>query len=277
MTTTIITNLLGPICELFYKSQRTLDLYQANINTVRNYGFSTESCINFGFELYQPFDINAIKLQPGVYTTESRFVAYPDAGITDTISVTNAIALQELGVSGISTATYEGKTLPLIISLIQSGNTITGIASNYATNGVPYSYNDDIDQAVIRQFESDFANNDALSALVFVNLVKATFVGIDTQWQALPTSLYELKTRSYRYNNGFGQFYSYESNSAFVKSNLYVDELAHNQLYASAYALVYNWINYLDWNPDFTTWVGINSNSLPVFLKQFTYQYFDLD
>jgi hypothetical protein len=284
MTTTIFTNLLGPICELYYKSNKDLDLYQANINTIRNYGQSTSFSVNFGFELYQPFDINNILLQPGVYTTNSSLVYQPLAlsNSNYTNSVINNIYLQELPVSSSGIVTYINKTLPIVISLHPNPtgnlgvNGLIGIASNYATNGVPYNYSLDSDNAIIRQFESSLVTDSSLSMLIFINLENVNFVGVQTNWSALPTSLYSINVESYRYNNGFGQFFSQTANVSFIPSNTTVDTSLNDSLFANTYNLVYNWINYLTWVPNFSTWLNNNSSSVPTFLRKFLSEYFNL-
>jgi hypothetical protein len=276
MTTNIITNLLEPMCELFYKYKRDLDIYQANINTIRNYGFSTEFSLNFGFELYQPFDFNNIVLQPGVFTTNSIFTALPDITINTTFTILNHIILSDLPATGINTINYIDKTLPIIISLQSNSNSVLGIASNYATIGVPYITDESINNSIIRQFESDYTNNYDLSILIFVNIEDATFVGINTNWRSLPTSLYSTNIISYRYNNGYGQFLSTDANSAFIPNNIDVNETIYNNLYNSTYSMVYNWANNLDWVPDFNSWLVDNIYYLPTFLAQFLNDYFDL-
>lgn len=111
MTTSIITNLLGPMCEMFYKYKTSLDIYEANINTIRGYGYNTSFSLNFGFEIFEPLDINNISLQPGVFTTQSVFATLPDLSVLTKIGVANSISLQELPGSGSGLATYVGKTL----------------------------------------------------------------------------------------------------------------------------------------------------------------------
>jgi hypothetical protein len=284
MTTTIFTNLLGPICELYYKYNRDLDLYQANINTIRNFGQSTNFSINFGFEMFQPFDLNNIKLQPGVYTTNSIFIYQPYLlnNNNSTNAVQNLIYLQELPSVGYGIVTYINKTLPIIIGLQSniSGqigvNGVIGIASNYVTNGVPYDFSNNNNYSITRQFESDYVINKNYSILVFVNMENTTFVGTQTNWTALQTSLYTIDIESYRYNNGFGQFFSQLANSAFIQSNTSVDTTTINNLYISTYNFVYNWINNLTWTPDFVTWIGINSSMVPYFLNKFLNDHFNL-
>ncbi len=278
MTTTIIENLLGPMCELFYKYKKARELYQAYINTIRGYGFSTDYSLNFGFELYDPFDINNIKLQPGVFTTNSSFVSYPNlssSGAT-TIDVNNLISLQDLTSSGINTVTYENKTLPIQISITATGNTIVGIASNFYTSGIPYKYNEQLDEKVIRSFESEIISDSTLAILIFVNLERTTFVGINTNWNALETSLYTVKPISYRYNNGYSQYFSYSANKEFIRTNPTVDSVTYDNLYNTTYSMVYNWLNYLTWTPSFLEWISINYIYVNEFLLMFLEDYFDI-
>ena len=283
MTTTIFTNLLGPFCELYYKYNRDLDLYQANINTIRNFGQNTSFSINFGFELYQPFDINNIQIQPGVYTTSSTYIyqPFPLSANNSTSLVQNSIVLQDLPYTGNGIVTYYNKTLPIIIGL-QSNigsigvNGLIGIASNYITNGIPYAASSVTNDSIIRQFESDFVSNKNYSMLIFVNMENATFVGIQTNWSLLETSLYSINPSSYRYNNGFGQFFAQTANAAFIPSNTSVDQTIIENLYISTYNFVYNWINNLNWEPNFMTWIGINSSSLPYFLNKFLSDFFNI-
>jgi hypothetical protein len=187
--------------------------------------------------------------------------------------------LPSLG-SGI--VTYINKTLPIIIGLQSNNlgeigvNGLIGIASSFATNGVPYNYSQENNNSIIRKFESDYVTNKNYSMLVFVNMENTTFVGIQTNWTALETSLYTVDVESYRYNNGFGQFFSQLANTAFIPSNTSVDMTTINNLYISTYNFVYNWINKLTWTPDFVTWIGINSSTVPYFLNKFLNDYFDL-
>jgi hypothetical protein len=278
MTTTIIENLIGPMCELFYKYKKARELYQAYINTLRGYGFSTTYCLNFGFELYTPFDINNIKLQPGVFTTQSNFVAYPNISnsATTTIDVNNLISLQDLTATGINTVTYENKTLPIQISITATGSTIVGIASNFYTSGIPYNYNEELDEKIIRSFESEIISDSALAILVFVNLERTTFVGVNTNWTAQETSLYTVEPISYRYNNGYSQYFSYSANKEFIRTNPTVDSATYDSLYNSTYSMVYNWINYLDWTPEFLSWIGINYIYINEFTLMFLEDYFGI-
>ena len=276
MTTTIITHLLGPICELYYKYKKSTDIESAEINTLRNYGFSTIFAINYGFEVFEPLDINNIQLQPGVYTYQSQYYVLPTNLSTKTNPVINTIIAQDLPVGVTSTITYINKTLPIKISLYPNSNSVLGIASNYISNGTPYDASLTTNEAIIRDFESDFSLDTTSSVLIFVNLENATFSGISTNWTLLPTSLYSYEILSYRYNNGYGQFYSTVSNAAFIPSHLIVNQNNLNKLYKVTYANVYNWINNLTWIPDFMTWFNLNKTSLPRFLKQFLADFFHL-
>lgn len=278
MTTTIFTDLLGPMCELYYKYNRDLDIYQANINTIRNFGQSTNYSLNFGFELYQPFDINNVQLQPGVYTTNSTLIAKPILSTNvSTIPVSNFIVMQELPILSVGIVTYTNKTLPIIIGIQSSVAGPIGIMSSYATNGIPYNYSSDIDQAIIRQFESDFVTNSNLSILLFINLENTTFVGIQTNnWSVLQTSLYSLNAQSYRYNNGYGQFYSDLANEAFIYNLNAVDHSVVTSLYQGTYSLIYNWINNLIWVPNFLSWYSTNKTIVPYFLRKFLNDFFNI-
>ena len=275
MTTSIVTNLLGPMCELFYKYKRSLDIQYANINTFRNYGFVTSYSLNFGFELFQPFDLNNINLQPGVFTYQGSYNVLPGLANTTILQVNNFINLQDLPVVGIGTVTYVGQTLPIKISILPNGNSITGIASAFFT-GVPYYTNEAIDEGITREFESSFVTDSTLSILVFVNFENTTFIGINTAWTAQETSLYTYKTISYRYTNGYGQFYSIESNTSFISNALAVDMQQYNFLYQVTYSNVYNWANFLNWNPSFLIWFHANKSTVPTFLLQFLSDYFQV-
>jgi hypothetical protein len=274
MTTSIITNLLGSMCELFYKYKKSLEIENANINTLRNYGFSTSFSLNYGFELYQPFDLNDIKIQPGVFTYNSVYQVLPNLNNDTTIQVQNLISLQDLPASGLSTINYVNKTLPLKISIQQNGASIVGIASNFKTYGVPYDSNEDLDANIIRDFESDLINDPNLSILVLTRLEDVTISGINTNWQSLPTSLYSISLKSFRYNNGYGQFYSLNANDAFIKFNTQVDYTIYNNLFNSTYMNVYNWANLLSWNPDFISWYNLNKSEVPFFVQEFLNDYF---
>jgi hypothetical protein len=276
MTTSIITNLISPMCELFYKYQTTIGIQSATINTIRNFGFSTNYSLNFGFELYQPFDFNNIKLQPGVFTYQSNYYVLPTLSTSQTISVQNLIYLQDLPASLSSTVNYQNKTLPISITIQQSGSSIIGIASNYYTNGIPYNSNSAIDSNVIRNFESGITTTVGLSILILANLENVTFAGISSSWTVQPTSLYTYEIISYRYNNGFGQFYSYLANNSFISNNLIVNFNEYNRLFNSTYAIVYDWVNYLTWIPNFTTWYASNKSTLPTFVHRFLVDYFSL-
>ena len=276
MTTSIITNLLEPICELFYKYKKAIEIEQANINTVRNYGFSTSFSLNYGFEIYQPIDLNNIQIQPGVFTYNSSYYASPDLVSALTISTQNEVYLQDLPTVGIGTINYKNKTLPVQIIINQQGTSLIGIASDYKTKGIPYDKNDYINDGVIRCFESDLVNDSNISILVFLNLEDSTFVGTQTNWRILPSSLYNWDIKSYRYNNGYGQFYSMVANNSFIGPNISIDYTIYNNLYNCTYMNVYNWLNYLTWVPDFTTWFSLNKDSVSQFLKQFLSDYFNV-
>ena len=176
MTTSIFTTLIEPFCELFYKYKKATDLQQANINTIRNYGFSTSYALNFGFEIYNPFDLTNIQIQPGVFTYQSSFSVSPSNLLTATvINSSNQIYLSDLPSVGIGTVTYENFTLPIQVSISQNGSSIQGISSSFATNGIPYFSNSKIDDQITRQFESAFANDETLTSLMFVYLENVTF------------------------------------------------------------------------------------------------------
>jgi hypothetical protein len=95
MTTSIITNLLGPICELYYKYEKAMEIQSANINTLRNYGFSTSFALNYGFEIYEPFDVNNIKLQPGVFTYNNTYNVLPNLDSSTTINIQKLIIISK--------------------------------------------------------------------------------------------------------------------------------------------------------------------------------------
>lgn len=276
MTTSIFTSLIEPICENYYKYQKSLDIQQANINTIRNYGFNTEFALNYGFEIYQPFDLNQIKLQPGVFTTNSQYTVVPtDLTIKKSLDVQNLIILQDLPTSGIGTVVYQDKTLPVKVSILSDGSGLLGVASYFMASS-PYDKNTNLDEVIIRDYESELVNDSNLSGLIFVNFENATIRGINTSWEILPTSLYSAELHSYRYNNGFGQFYSFQANSAFIPSNLSVSTRLSDSLYGVTYMYVYNWANLLTWDPDFSTWYSLNKNLIPPFTQQFLLDYFGL-
>lgn len=272
MTTNIFSNLISPMCEFFYKKKRTYDLYQANINTIRNYGQSTSYSINFGFEVFQPLNLNSITLQPGVYTTSGILNVQPNLSISQQFNINNNIVIKDLGAIS-TTINYLNQTLPLKISISTISNTLTGIISSYATNGVPYKYNTNIDQSIVRKFEYDFSFDNTLTALVFVNLTNVYFQGVSTNWAVLPSSIYSAAIKSFRYNNGFGQFYAIPANSAFIPANISVDNSSLTEVYQSTYTFVYNFINKLSWNPNFKIWYQNYGNTLPQYLIQFINDY----
>jgi hypothetical protein len=276
MTTSIITNLLGPICELYYKYEKALEIQSANINTLRNYGFSTSFALNYGFELYEPFDLNSIKLQPGVFTYNDTYNVFPNLSSSTTVDVQKLIKIQELPVSGIGTVSYVDKTLPIQISIKQNTSSIIGIASAFETDGVPYDNVYNLNDSIIRTFESSLVNDSNLQILILLNLENTTLQGNQYNWQALPTSLYRANIQSFRVDNGYGQFYSFSANNAFIAPNLYLNTSISTSLYNTTYMNVYNWANTLTWDPDFDTWYAANSSSLPFFLHQFLVDYFGL-
>lgn len=278
MTTSIFTNLIEPFCELFYKYKKGVELQQANINTLRNYGFTTTYALNFGFEVYEPFSISDIKLQPGVFTYFSSYSALPtNLANSTTINVNNEIYLSDLPVSGIGTITYKNSTLPLTISIKQNGSSIIGIASNFGTNGIPYELSSSSDEQITRLYESDFANSETSTGLIFVYLEDATFRGTKTNWTIDPTSLYSYKINSFRYNNGFGQFGSFEANNSFVRVNLSTSPIIFSVLFSCTYMNVYNWANNLVWEPDFVSWYSLNKILIPPFIREFLSDYFDVN
>jgi hypothetical protein len=278
MTTTIITSLLGSICEAYYKYAYTQVLQQYDINTYTNYGFSTDFSLNFGFELYEPVDINNIQLQSGVFTNQSTFILYPALSNNNYFSVQNngQFALQELPMNGIGTINYVSKILPITISLFQGVSSVLGIASNFATNGIPYDSEFDIESSLIRQFESSYIQNSSLSILILFNLDNVIFSGISTNWSALETSLYTYEILSYRVNNGYGQFYSSLANNEFLNKTLNINTPQLNFLYQTTYSNVYNWINNLTWTPDFLTWFSVNKSTLNTFVLQFLSDFFQI-
>ena len=276
MTTSIITNLLGPICELYYKYEKSLSIQSANINTLRNHGFSTSFALNYGFELFEPFDLNDIKLQPGVFTYNNSYYVSPDLSSETTVNVQKIIKLQDLPVFGIGTVNYVNQTLPIKISIKQNTSSIIGIASSFETDGIPYSNLFNLNEPTIRSFESSMISDPELSVLVLLNIEDATFTGNQYNWSAEPSSLYKAEIQTFRYDNGYGQFYSFSANSSFIPSDLYVDTTISTNLYNSTYMNVYNWANTLSWEPDFQTWYAANSSTLPFFLHKFLVDYFSL-
>jgi hypothetical protein len=279
MTTNIFTSLLGSICEMYYKYNATLVIQQKNQNTYLNYGFNTNFSINFGFEIYNPFDINNIKIQPGIYTYQSTYNVYPPNYNTQyyfSIINNNNWVLQDLPVSGIGTVTYNTSTLPLIIYLIQNNNSLVGIASNFLTNGIPYNSSYEIDDQIIRKFEDEYINNSTSSMLIFVDFFNTTITGISTNWTALPSSIYSYRVMSYRINNGYGQYYSLLANNSFLNNQLLVDTNIERNIYEGTYGNVYNWINNLVWIPDFNTWFQNNKSSLNYYLLKFLSDYFQI-
>jgi len=157
MTTSIILTMIEPMCELFYKDQKTVDIQNANKNTFRNYGFSTSFAINFGFEPPHTIDLNNIILQPGVFTNQNQFSVYPNLEINTSIGVSNNIVFQDLPTSGIGTVNYVNKILPIQISIHQGINSVLGVASSIMQ--VPYDSHFDISQPIIRSFESNIIDN----------------------------------------------------------------------------------------------------------------------
>lgn len=276
MTTSILTNLLEPFCELYYKYQKSLDIQQANINTVRNYGFPTSYAINFGFEIYQPFDLNDINLQPGVFTYNNSYNVLPNLENATSIAVQNLIELQDLPTMGIGTVNYVNKVLPLKVTIEQNSNSVIGIASSYETNGIPYDSYYNLNETITRNFESSLINDSDLSALMFIVLEDATFQGTKNNWTVLPSSLYRAEIQTFRYSNGYGQFYSLAANQSFIPSNISVNLAISSNLYNCTYMNVYNWANTLSWEPDFQTWYDLYKNTLPPFLHQFLIDYFGL-
>lgn len=216
MTTEIFTSLIEPFCELYYKYQATLDIQAANTNTYRCYGFDTSFTLNFGFELYEPFDINNIYLQPGALTYQDTLFVQPSVNLgVNKIGVQNNIVLQELPPGGFGSVSYQSKTLPIVISIFGNDSSITGIASDYITGGIPYDNTIDSNINIRRQFESDFVNDRNLAILIFVNLENVVFSGISSNWQCVTTSTYNILEYSYRFSNGYGQFYSSLANNTF--------------------------------------------------------------
>ncbi len=272
----IITNMLEPICELYYKYQKALSVQSANINTIRNYGFSTSFALNSGFELFEPFDLNNIKLQPGVFTYNNSYYTAPNLSVETTIDVQNIIKLQDLPTSGVGTVNYVDQTLPIKISIKQNSNSIIGIASAYETGGIPYENAFDLTEPIIRDFESSLVTDPELAILILLNLEDATFSGNQYNWSVAPSALYKANIQSYRYNNGFGQFYSLASNGSFIAPNQYLNTSISTSLYNSTYMNVYNWANTLSWEPDFETWYNTYSSTLPYFLHKFLVDYFGL-
>lgn len=277
MTTSIITDLLGPICELFYKYQSSLQIKDYTINTLRNYGFSTISSLNYGFELNLPFDLNNIQLQPGVLTSSSVYNVYPNLSSNFVIDVNNLIEIQDLPTSGIGTVRYVDRTLPIKISLTQNANTLVGIASAFQTNGIPIENYYHLNTEITRAFESEYVNDSSLSGLVFVNMEDVYLQGTKTNWVALPSSLYNTDIESFRVDNGYGQYYSFQANQAFLNPSILNATGITTGLYNSTYENVYNWKNYLTWEPDFQSWYDLNKETLPVFLRQFLQDYFGLN
>ena len=272
----IITNLLEPVCELYYKYQTALNIQSANINTVRNYGFSTSFALNYGFELYDPFDLNNIKLQPGVFTYNNSYYTAPNLSNETTIDVQNIIKLQDLPTSGIGTVNYVNQTLPIKISIKQNSTSIIGIASAYETEGIPYENIFDLKDPIIRNFESSLVTDPELSMLVLLNIEDATFTGNQYNWSVAPSALYKANIQTYRFDNGFGQFYSFAANNSFIRGEQYLNTTISTSLYNSTYMNVYNWANTLSWEPDFETWYNLNSGTLPYFLHKFLVDYFGL-
>lgn len=275
MTTSIITNLIEPMCELFYKYKKGLEIARANTNTIRNYGFSTSYSLNYGFNLYEPFQIDNIKLQPGVFTTNSIYQIFPNLDNTQFVSVDNQIVLSDLPQSGIGTLNYRNKTLPVSVSIQQSGNSIIGIASGYLTSGIPYESSEQLDGQILRSFESDYATDDSLTSLVFVDMEDVTLSGINTNWSVAPTSLYSYRQENFRYNNGYGQFFSGLANNSFIRSAT-INDVEFTNIYNSTYMNVYNWVNNLTWEPDFLSWYNSNPNLVPRFTAQFLSDYFNV-
>lgn len=276
MTTSIITNLIEPMCELFYKYKKGLEIARANVNTLRNYGFSTDYALNFGFSVYEPFKMDDIKLQPGVFTTSSTYYLQPDLNNAQSFSAINQIVFSDLPQSGIGTLNYRNKTLPVSISIQQNVSTVVGIASDYLTNGIPYDKNENLDTQVLRSFESDYADDSTLTALIFVDFEDVSITGINTDWSIAPTSLYSYRQENFRYNNGYGQFFSGLANNSFIRTAVNLPSLEFTNLYNCTYMNVYNWINNLTWEPDFITWYNANPNLVPRFTAQFINEYFNI-
>ena len=276
MTTSIITNLLEPICELYYKYQTALSIQSANINTARNYGFSTSFALNYGFELFEPFDLNNIKLQPGVFTYNNAYYTAPDLNTETTIDVQNIIKLQDLPTSGVGTVSYANQTLPIKISIKQNSASIIGIASAYETEGIPYDNTFNLNEPTIRSFESSLVTDPELAILILLNIEDATFTGNQYNWSVTPSALYKANIQTYRFDNGFGQFYSFNANNSFIGPDQYLNTSISTSLYNSTYMNVYNWANTLSWNPDFQTWYDAYSSTLPYFLHKFLIDYFGL-
>jgi len=280
MTTTIFTSLLGPICEMYYKYIATLTIQQENKNTYLNYGFNTGFSINFGFEIYQPFDMNNIKIQPGIFTYQSTYNVYPQNYNTQSyfsISNNNQWTLQDLPLNGIGTVIYNSSTLPLTIYLKQNGSILTGIASSIITNGIPYNNSYEIDDQITRKFDDLYLADSTSSMLIFIDFDNVTITGISTNWNVLPSSNYSYRIVSYRINNGYGQYYSLLANNSFLNNQLFVNTNIERNIYESTYGNVYNWINNITWVPDFSTWFQNNKSSLNYYILKFLSDYFQIN
>jgi hypothetical protein len=278
MTTTVITSLLGPICEMYYKYMATLDIQQQNKNTYLNYGFNTDFSLNFGFEIYKPLDINDIKVQPGVFTTQAKYTVYPDYNAQSYFSISNnnSWVLQDLPTSGIGTVVYNSVTMPIIVYIKQSGSSLIGLASSFATNGIPYNSSYDIDNQISRQFGDSYLEDSSTSVLIFIDFSNATISGMSTNWTVLPSSYYSYRIMSYRINNGYGQFYSLVANNSFLNEQFSLGLKTKSSIYESTYGNMFNWINNLTWNPNFNTWFQNNKSSLDPYILRFLSDYFQI-
>jgi len=270
MTTTIITDLIGAFCEVYYKTLATQSIADKNSNTIKNFGFNTTNSINFGFEIAYPININSINLQFGVLTNNNGFV------FNQSPTLNNNIYFNDLPSSGVSTARYKNKLFPVIINISPNGNNIYAFSTSILSNGHLLNNDQNTKKQLIRNFENSFSEDQNNTILILFEFKDVNLIGYNSGWTVQNTSLYSYDVYNYTINNGFGQFGSFLANNFFVANNQsFVPNDIQNS-FQSAYALVYNWKNNLDWNNMFNTWYQNNKYSLNIFLQKFLTDFFGL-
>jgi hypothetical protein len=264
MTTTIFTNLIGPICELYYKSLASQNIQQQTIDSFRNY--RGNNVLNFGFEIQEPItNVFTPTLQLGVFTS-NYLLKYQSS-----VLLNSNITMPE--VSGISTVQYINKTLPIVISL-SIADSVIGFTTASLTNGYTYTTNSNTDQNIIRNFETTYALNTSNCILYFIDFVNA-YVTLQSGILTLdPKSTFKYRVVSLRSTSGIGAFNSYSANQNFTSRATSQDTKSTNSTYEVAYGSVYNWKNNLTWPSGFSTWYSINSSSINVFIQKFLHDYF---
>jgi hypothetical protein len=264
MTTTIFTDLIGPICELYYKSVKSQIIQQQTIDSFRNY--QTNNTLNFGFEIQEPIsNIFTPTLQLGVFTSNNTLKYQSSLICTSNVTMPEII--------GTSLVQYINKTLPIIINLSIADN-VVGFTTAFLTNGYTYTTDKNIDANIIRNFESQYTLNTSNCILFFVDFNNAY---LSSQSGALvldSKSTFKYRIYSNRSTNGIGEFNSLTANQCFTVRSTTTDTQAINSTYQVAYGAIYNWKNNLTWPTGFSTWYGINSSSLNIFIQKFLHDFF---